>query len=173
MEERAAGAWKKKYPKHEQTKLSHYLDRLNVDYGGVLSLDALPAAIFVVDVRKEQSAVREAKRMEIPVIGIVDTNANPEGIDYVIPANDDAVGSVQFVVEAVTGAYQEGLELAEKEKAAAAVAAEKAAKKAAEKVEPGGPTNLNGVIKAQKVEEPTVEPKVEEAPKKATKAKKA
>jgi small subunit ribosomal protein S2 len=180
MEERAAGAWKKKYPKHEQTKLSHYLDRLNVDYGGVLSLDALPAAIFVVDVRKEQSAVREAQRMEIPVIGIVDTNANPDGIDFVIPANDDAVGSVEFIVNAVTSAYHEGCEVAEKEKVAAAAAAEKAAKKAAEKVEPkGGPTNLNGVIKAEKVEAPVVEaekpaePNVEEKPKKAAKAKKA
>lgn len=152
MEERAAGAWKKKFPKHEQTKLSHYLDRLNVDYGGVLSLDALPAAIFVVDVRKEQSAVREAKRMEIPVIGVVDTNANPDGIDYVIPANDDAVGSVQFVVTAVTEAYKEGREFAQKEKIAQAAAAEHAAKKAAEKVEPaGGPTNLNGVVKEVKV----------------------
>ena len=169
MEEQAAGAWKKKYPKHEQTKLARYLDRLNVDYIGVLGLDDLPAAIFVVDVRKEQSAVREAKRMEIPVIGIVDTNANPEGIDYVIPANDDAVGSVQFIVTAVTAAYQEGKEFAEKEKVVAAAAAEKAAKKAAEKVEPKDmPTNLNGVVKEAKVEEV----KVDEAPKKAAKSKK-
>lgn len=152
MEERAAGAWKKKIPKHEQTKLSHYLDRLNVDYSGVLVLDELPAAIVVVDVRKEQSAVREAQRMNIPVVGIVDTNASPEGIDYVIPANDDAVGSVQYIISAVALAFAEGKEKGQKEAAAALVAAAKVAEKAAQKVdEPKDqPTNLNGVVKKAK-----------------------
>jgi small subunit ribosomal protein S2 len=135
MEEQANGSWKKKYPKHEQTKLARYLDRLNVDYGGVLKLSELPAALFIIDVRKEQLAVREAKRIGIPVIGVVDTNANPEEIDYVIPANDDAVGSVQFVVGAVAGAYREGREMAEKNAAAEAALAAKAAKKAEEKKE--------------------------------------
>lgn len=126
MFDQVNGGWKK-FPKHEQTKLARYLDRLNVDYAGVLSLDALPKVIVVVDVRKEQAAVREAHRMGIPVVGIVDTNANPEGIEYVIPANDDAVGSVQLVIDAIGEAYREGHEQAVKE---AAVLQEKAAKEA-------------------------------------------
>ncbi len=126
MADQANGGWKK-FPKHEQTKLGRYLERLNVDYEGVLALSSLPDAIVVVDVRKEQAAVREARRMGIPVVGIVDTNANPENIEYVIPANDDAVGSVQLIVSAVAEAYREGREQAAKD---AAVAADKAAKEA-------------------------------------------
>lgn len=116
MDDQKNGGWKK-FPKHEQTKMGRYLNRLNVDYEGVLMLTDLPKAIFVVDVRKEQSAVREAQRLNIPVIGMVDTNADPSGIDYVIPANDDAVGSVQLIVTAVADAYREGRERAEKEAA--------------------------------------------------------
>ena len=112
--EQANGAWKK-FPKHEQMKMARYLDRLNVDYEGVLKLSKLPDALFVVDVRKEQLAVREAKRIGIPVIGMVDTNADPSQIQYVIPANDDAVGSVQLVVGSVAEAYQEGRDAMEKE----------------------------------------------------------
>ncbi len=120
--DQTSGAWKK-FPKHEQTKMARYLSRLNVDYEGVLSLTNLPKALFVVDVRKEQSAVREARRLGIPVIGMVDTNADPSLIDYVIPANDDAVGSVQLVVTAIADAYQSGREKAEKDAAKAAEAA--------------------------------------------------
>lgn len=116
MDDQKNGGWKK-FPKHEQTKMGRYLNRLNVDYEGVLMLNDLPKAIFVVDVRKEQSAVREAQRLNIPVIGIVDTNADPTGIDYVIPANDDAVGSVQLIVSTIAEAYREGRERAEKEAA--------------------------------------------------------
>jgi small subunit ribosomal protein S2 len=119
MDDQKNGGWKK-FPKHEQTKMARYLNRLNVDYEGVLMLETLPKAIFVVDVRKEQSAVREAQRLGIPVIGIVDTNANPSGIDYVIPANDDAVGSVELIVTAVAESYREAREKLEKETAKAA-----------------------------------------------------
>ena len=98
-------------------------------------LNELPKAIVVVDVRKEQSAVREAQRLNIPVIGIVDTNANPSDISYVIPANDDAVGSVQLIISAIAEAYREGHEKLEKETAKAAKA-EEAKKAAQEKKEP-------------------------------------
>jgi small subunit ribosomal protein S2 len=114
MADKASGAWKK-FPKHEQVKLSHYLDRLNVDYEGVLMLNSLPDAVFVVDVRKESLAVRECLRAGIPVIGVVDTNANPEQIGYAIPANDDAVGSVQLIVGAIADRYKLGRDQAEKE----------------------------------------------------------
>ncbi len=134
MDDQVNGGWKK-FPKHEQTKLARYLERLNVDYAGVLALSALPNAIVVVDVRKEQAAVREAHRMNIPVVGIVDTNANPEDIEYVIPANDDAVGSVQLIMNALGDAYREGREQAEKEAAVATEKAQKEAEKAKKKAE--------------------------------------
>lgn len=110
----AAGRWKK-MPKHEQGKLLRYIERLKVFYGGVLLLTEKPAAIFVVDVRREHAAVREAIRIGIPVVAIVDTNSDPEGINYVIPANDDAVGSIQLIVNTIASAYQEGKEARQKE----------------------------------------------------------
>jgi small subunit ribosomal protein S2 len=105
--EQTEGAWKK-FPKHEQLKLAHYLGRLKVFYGGVLKLTNLPAALFVVDIRKERSAVLEAKRCGIPVVAIVDTNADPEDVDYPIPANDDAVGSIQLIAQTIARAYLAG-----------------------------------------------------------------
>lgn len=122
--DQASGAWKK-FPKHEQTKMARYLERLKIDYEGVLTLNEPPKALFVVDVKKEQSAVREAARLGIPVVGVVDTNADPTGINYVIPANDDAVGSVQLVVTAIADSFREGRETMEKEKIATQAAQEK------------------------------------------------
>ncbi|MBI5449408.1 30S ribosomal protein S2 [Candidatus Gottesmanbacteria bacterium] len=113
-DEQANGGWKK-FPKHEQTKLGHYLARLKIYYGGVLVFKNIPEALFVVDIKKEASAVAEAKRRGVPVVAIVDTNADPEGIDYVIPANDDAVGSIQYITHAIAQAYREGKELRQKE----------------------------------------------------------
>ncbi|OGG13544.1 30S ribosomal protein S2, partial [Candidatus Gottesmanbacteria bacterium RIFCSPHIGHO2_01_FULL_46_14] len=129
-EEQKTGAWKK-FPKHERTKLAHYLERIKVFYGGVLDLNKLPDAIFIVDVRKENSAVREAIRTKITVVGVVDTNSDPTGIDYVIPANDDAVGSIKFIAEAVAQAYKEGKKAREKDLAKEAKRAEIATAKAA------------------------------------------
>jgi small subunit ribosomal protein S2 len=84
-------------------------------YAGVLHLKTIPQAIFVVDIRKEASAIAEAARVGIPVVAIVDTNADPTPIDYIIPANDDAVGSIQYVVNIVADAYHEGKDAREKE----------------------------------------------------------
>lgn len=106
-DEQATGAWKK-YPKHERTKLARYLVNIKIYYGGVLKLTEVPAALFVVDIKKEDTAVREAKRVGIPVVAIVDTNSDPTSINYCIPANDDAVGSVQLITHALTQAYAEG-----------------------------------------------------------------
>lgn len=105
--DRASGAWKK-FPKHEQVKMGRYLDRIKVYYGGVLSIKEVPAGLIVVDIKKEDPAVREGKRMSVPLIGVVDTNSDPTGIDYVIPANDDAVGSIQFIIHYLAAAYAEG-----------------------------------------------------------------
>ena len=126
--DRATGAWKK-FPKHEQVKMGRYLDRIKIYYGGVLTIKAIPSALVIVDVKKEEPAVREGKRVNVPVIGVVDTNSDPTPIDYVIPANDDAVGSIQYVIHALASAYGEGKALwdkANKEAVAKAVAAKPA-----------------------------------------------
>ena len=129
--DQASGAWKK-FPKHEQSKMARYLERIKIYYGGVLAIAEVPQALFVVDVRKEIAAVREAQRRGVPVIGIVDTNSDPTNIDFVIPANDDAVGSVSFIVHYMAEAYKEGKALYGKLEKAAAEKQEKE-KAAAEK----------------------------------------
>lgn len=130
-EDQKNGSWKK-FPKHEQVKMARYLGRIKIYYGGVLKLTRVPDAIFVVDVKKEIAAVREGQRRGIPVIGMVDTNSDPTGINYVIPANDDAVGSVSYIVNVMAAAYQAGKDMRTREEA---VKAEEAAKKAEVKKE--------------------------------------
>lgn len=112
--ERDSGGWKK-FPKHEQSKLGRYLARLNSVYQGVLKLSVIPNALFIVDIRKESSAVKEALRVGIPIFAIVDTNCDPTDIDYIIPANDDAVGSIQYITDIIADAYMEGKEARAKE----------------------------------------------------------
>ncbi len=112
-EEEKTNAWKK-FPKHERVKLSRYLKKLNFLYGGVVQLTQPPDAFFVVDIKKERVAVFEARKMNVPVVGVVDTNADPDWVDYVIPSNDDAVGAVQFIIHYIAEAYKEGLELRQK-----------------------------------------------------------
>ena len=77
--------------------------------GSIADLTRLPAALFVVDVLKEKIAIREAQRLGIPVFAMVDTNSQPEGIDFVIPANDDASQSISLIVQTMTDAIREGL----------------------------------------------------------------
>ena len=111
--DRAAGSWKK-FPKHEQVKMGRYLDRIKIYYAGVLHIKDIPGALVVVDVRKEEPAVREGLRREVPIVGVVDTNSDPSAINYVIPANDDAVGSIQCIVHYLATAYAEGKALWDK-----------------------------------------------------------
>ena len=93
-------------------------------------LTRLPSAVFVVDVMKEHIAVAEANRLGIPVFGIVDTNSNPNDIDFVIPANDDATKSIEVILTAVCEAIKEGLEERKVEKADEEAAAAQAANEA-------------------------------------------
>jgi small subunit ribosomal protein S2 len=90
---------------------------LEKNLGSIADLTRLPSALFVVDVLKEQIAVREANRLGIPVFGIVDTNSDPNNIDFVIPANDDAKESVEVILNACCDAINEGLEERKVEKA--------------------------------------------------------
>lgn len=103
-EDKENGDWNK-FVKHEQVALQKKLTRLEKFYSGITGLSKLPDAVFVVDVKKEKNAVSEASRGKIPVIAIVDTNANPDLIDYPIVGNDDSFSSVQYLVNKVINAY--------------------------------------------------------------------
>ena len=115
--------------KREKLQISRQRAKLEKNLGSIADLTRLPAALFVVDVMKEYIAVKEANTLGIPVFAIVDTNSNPEGIDFVIPANDDASTSISLIIDKVAGAIKEGLteRKAEREK--------EGDKKGAEKVE--------------------------------------
>jgi small subunit ribosomal protein S2 len=108
--------------KREKLQISRQREKLEKNLGSIADLTRLPSAIFVVDVMKEQIAVKEAQRLSIPVFGIVDTNSNPSGIDFMIPANDDATKSVDVILTAMVEAIQEGLEERKVEKVDAEVA---------------------------------------------------
>lgn len=101
---------KAKYTKKEIGMWEKERTKLDMFYGGIAGLSVLPDALFIVDTHNEDSAVREAERMSITTVGIVDTNADPDPIDYVIPANDDAVGSLELIIGAVLDAWKEGRE---------------------------------------------------------------
>ena len=102
-EKRAAGELKK-YTKYEQLQIDRDIAKLEKFLGGVADMGKIPQAMFVVDTHKEDVAVKEGIRAGVAVIGLVDTNADPKGIDFVIPANDDAVKSVELVVKAIADA---------------------------------------------------------------------
>ena len=110
--------------KREVLQISRQRAKLDKNLGSIADLTRLPSAIFVVDVLKENIAVHEANRLGIPVFAIVDTNSNPNNIDFVIPANDDATKSVEVILDACCAAIAEGLEERKVEKVDAAEAAE-------------------------------------------------
>lgn len=103
-----SGDFEKRYNKLEVQRFQEEIDELNRKYGGIKDLSGKPGALFVTDVIADANAVREAKTLGIPVVAIVDTNANPDDIDYVIPANDDAIKSVQLILDYVVAAIAEG-----------------------------------------------------------------
>jgi small subunit ribosomal protein S2 len=98
-------------PTREAMNLRADLRKLETNLGGVADMDRLPAAVFVVDPRKEQIAVREARKLKIPLVGLVDTNCDPDEIDYLIPGNDDAIRSCSLVLRVVADAVAEGRQL--------------------------------------------------------------
>ena len=103
--------------KREKLQITRQREKLEKNLGSIVDLTRLPSALFVVDVMKEHIAVAEANRLGIPVFGIVDTNSDPNPIDYVIPANDDAQKSIEVIVCALCEAIKEGLEERKVEKA--------------------------------------------------------
>jgi len=136
--------------KRELLQITRQRAKLEKNLGSIADLTRLPSALFVVDVLKENIAVREANRLGIPVFGIVDTNSDPNNIDFVIPANDDAKDSVEAILNACCTAIAEGIEERKVEKAD-----EKAADAQAEAAEEAKPKRA--ARKARKDAEPKAE----------------
>ena len=140
--------------KREILQVSRQRAKLEKNLGSIADLTRLPSALFVIAVMKEHIAVKEAKRLGIPVFAIVDTNSNPNDIDFMIPANDDAKDSIEVILNACCTAIAEGLEERKAERAD-----EKAAKEQAEEVAEAKPR-----ARRARKEAPAAEAPVEEAP---------
>ena len=108
LEDQMAKGDFEKLPKKESLKLQEEIKKLNLQMGGFKDMTILPAALFIIDPTKEKIALAEAKRMKIPVVAIVDTNCDPDHIDYIIPANDDAIRAVKFITSKIADAVMEG-----------------------------------------------------------------
>ena len=104
----ASGELEVRYSKLEVQRFQEEIDLLNERYGGIKDMTEQPAAVLVVDAIQDKNAIREAKALHIPVFAICDTNVDPTGIDYIIPANDDAVKSVSLILDYFTEAIKEG-----------------------------------------------------------------
>lgn len=110
LEEMEANGEIDKLPKKEQSKLRKTLEKLRKNLGGVKTMKALPDVIFLIDPRKERIAVEEANYLGIPLVAMVDTNCDPDPIDYVIPSNDDAIRAIALITAKIADAYLEGRE---------------------------------------------------------------
>ncbi len=95
-------------PKKEVAALMKEISDLEKSYGGIKHMEGLPSAVFIVDPRKEKNAVAEAKKLGIPVVGIIDTNCDPDDADYVIPGNDDAIRAIKLISSVIADAVIEG-----------------------------------------------------------------
>ena len=145
--------------KRELLQVQRQRAKLEKNLGSIVDLTRLPSALFVVDVMKENIAVKEAIRLGIPVFGIVDTNSNPDDIDFVIPANDDAKDSIDVILTACCAAIAEGLEERKAEKAD-----EKAAAEQSEEAADAKPKRQRRARKEAAPAEEAAAPEVEEAP---------
>lgn len=163
--------------KREKLQITRQRAKLEKMLGSIADMTRLPAAMFIVDVSKEHIAVREAKRLNIPLFAIVDTNSDPTPVDFPIPANDDASKSISLILDKITGAIQEGLEerKMEKEKEGPAKDAKKGPKKPKPAQSAGGAdakkTNARKESAQPAGEDAPVENKVEELTEETTEAK--
>lgn len=122
-------------PKKEVAKLQNELDKLQKNLGGIKEMPKLPDALFVVDPKKEHLAVAEARRLNIPVVAIVDTNCDPDEVDYVIPGNDDAIRSIKLITAKMSDAVLEGRQGVQMEIQQSAMADSATSEEEAQKVE--------------------------------------
>jgi len=106
-------------PKKEVIKLTNEINKLEKYLGGVKEMKRLPAALFIIDPRKERNAIAEARKLGIPIVAIVDTNCDPDEIDYIIPGNDDAIRAIRLIAQAMASAVLEGRQGADVEVEAA------------------------------------------------------
>jgi len=97
------------YTKSERLKIKREIEKLNKSIGGIVNLNKLPDALFVVDLANESTAITEAKKLGIPVIGLADSNVDPEGVEIVIPGNDDAIRSIELIASAIADSCLKGL----------------------------------------------------------------
>lgn len=111
----ASGDLEKRYNKLEVQRFQEEIDELNLKYSGIKDLNGKPGAVIVIDVISDANAVKEAKTLGVPVVGVVDTNADPTPIDYVIPGNDDAIKGIQLLLDYFTAAVAEGAGAVKKE----------------------------------------------------------
>jgi len=108
LEEMAQDNSLERFSKKETLSLTRELEKLEASLGGIKNMNGLPDALFIIDVGYEKNAVAEARKLGIPVIGVVDTNNDPEGVDYIIPGNDDAIRALQIYVSTAADAIVEG-----------------------------------------------------------------
>jgi len=148
------------YTKREQLLMTRNLEKINQTLGGIRGLEGLPKAIFIVDARKEDNAVAEARKMGVKIVAMVDTNTDPTKIDYPIPANDDAIRSISLIVKTIADAYDEGKSIAAKkvadeEKRVEKEAAKKSKAEEAEKAKVN-PEEEAALVVAEKLEKEEV-----------------
>lgn len=113
LEDLKAQGYFEKLPKKEAAALNKQLEKLEATLGGVKDMRGMPDLLFVIDQKKELIAIKEAKKINIPVVCVVDTNSDPDGIDYVIPANDDAIRSIRLIASKMAEAVLEGKQIKE------------------------------------------------------------
>lgn len=103
-EEKNQGEWEK-YPNHDRVKLEKKQIKLEKNYGGLTKMEKPPDALFIIDIKKEKNAISEAKKKSIPIVGLTDTNVDPDLVDYPIPANDDSLSSIEYIAKKIVDAY--------------------------------------------------------------------
>ena len=151
-----------RYTKKEALKLEKELVKLEKNLGGIKDLDEVPGAVFIVDPKKEHIAVKETRKLGIPLVAIADTNCDPDDIDYIIPGNDDAIRAIRLITSKIADACIEGHNLAEERLRAEA---DRAKEKEAEEVETAAAAEGEGpevIIVPKKDEGPTQEETAEE-----------
>lgn len=111
LERKQADGELERLPKKEAQKVAHLIEKLNRRLGGLKTLQRLPDALFIVDVIREEIAVKEASRLGIPIIAMVDTNGDPDSIDYIIPSNDDAIRAIRLITNLIADAVVEGQQI--------------------------------------------------------------
>ncbi|NMB36205.1 MAG: 30S ribosomal protein S2 [Firmicutes bacterium] len=153
LEKREEEGYFESLPKKEVSKLLHEKEKLLKFLGGIRDMQELPSAVYIVDPRKEKIAVAEARKLGIPIISIVDTNCDPDEIDYVIPGNDDAIRAIRLITSKMAEAVLEGKQGLQIAEAEARAEAEEKAKAEAEAKEKKEGSAGDDTVEAKEVEE--------------------